>query len=322
VTRTGIVVAQLGGPEQLADVEPFIRAIFADPLLVPLPGGPRTRSVISRLVSRLRAPRSRSYYDAIGGGSPIIAATQRQADALSAELAGRGHDVVVVVAHRYSRPDTAAAVDAMLAAGVDRVVLLPLFPQYSGSTTGSSEAELRRLLGDRTADLELSVVRSWCEHPSYLDAQAQLVDEMLADLPDDQLSSGLLVFSAHGLPQRIVDRGDPYPEEIAATVAGVVERLQRPIDHVTAYQSRAGPIPWIGPDVRDVVDNAPGQGTSWLGVVPISFVSEHVETLHELDIQLRQRAELAGLAEFRRSRCLDVDPIVGPMLADVVEGYL
>jgi ferrochelatase len=322
VARTGIVVAQLGGPERLADVEPFIRAIFADPLLVPLPGGPRTRSVVSTLVARLRAPRSRSYYDAIGGGSPIIATTRRQADALRAELARRGHDVIVAVAHRYSRPDTADAVDAMRAAGVDGVVLLPLFPQYSGSTTGSSEAELRRLLGERAPHAELSVIRSWCDHPSYLDAQAGLVDEMLAGLPDHRLGDGLLVFSAHGLPQRTVDRGDPYPEEVAATVAGVVARLQRPIDHVTAFQSRAGPIPWIGPDVRDVVDDAPGQGKSWLGVVPISFVSEHVETLHELDIQLRRRAELAGLAEFRRSRCLDVDPIVGPMLADLVEGYL
>ena len=225
MARTGIVVAQLGGPERLADVEPFIRAIFADPLLVPLPGGPRTRSVVSTLVARLRAPRSRSYYDAIGGGSPIIATTRRQADALRAELARRGHDVIVAVAHRYSRPDTADAVDAMRAAGVDGVVLLPLFPQYSGSTTGSSEAELRRLLADRAPDLELGVVRSWCDHPSYLDALARLVEEMLAELPDDELSSGLLVFSAHGLPQRNVDRGDPYPEEVAATVAGVVERL-------------------------------------------------------------------------------------------------
>lgn len=319
---TGIVVAQLGGPETLDDVEPFIRAIFADPLLVPLPGGPRTRSVVSTLVARVRGRRSRSNYDEIGGGSPIVATTQRQADALSAELAARGHDVVVVVAHRYSAPDTAAAVDALVAAGVDRVVLLPLYPQYSAATTGSSEAELRRLLAERAADVELAVVRSWCDHPGYLDAQAGLVDEMLADLSDEELSGGLLVFSAHGLPQRLVDRGDPYPEEIGATVDGIVARLHCSVAHVTAFQSRAGPIPWVGPDVREVVDDAGRRGVSWLGVVPVSFVSEHVETLHELDIQLRQRAEAAGISDFRRSRCFDVDPIVGPMLADVVEGYL
>jgi ferrochelatase len=322
VTRTGIVVAQLGGPERLDDVEPFIRAIFDDPRLVPLPGGPRTRSIVSRLVARVRGPRARSHYAAIGGGSPIINTTQRQADALSAELGARGHDAVVVVAHRFSQPDTAAAVGAMLAAEVERVVLMPLFPQFSGSTTGSSEAELRRLLGERSANVELSVIRSWCEHPSYLDAQAHLVDEMLADLPDDQLDRGLLVFSAHGLPERIVDRGDPYVEETEATVSGVTKRLRRPIDHVIAYQSRAGPVKWIGPDVRDVVAEAPAEGRTWLGVVPISFVSEHVETLHELDIELRQRAADVGISEFHRSRCLDVDPVVGPMLADIVEEYL
>ncbi len=322
VTRTGVVVAQLGGAERLDDVQPFIRAIFDDPRLVPLPGGPRTRSIISGLVARVRAPRARSHYAMIGGGSPIIATTQRQADALSTELSARGHDVVVAVAHRFSQPDTAAAASAMLAADVDRVVLMPLFPQYSGSTTGSSEAELRRVLDDRAADIELRVIRSWCDHPSYLDAQTHLVDEMLTDLSDEQLGQGLVVFSAHGLPQRIVDRGDPYLEETEATVAGVIERLGRPIDHVIAYQSKAGPVKWVGPDVRDVVADAAAEGRAWLGVVPISFVSEHVETLHELDIQLRQHAEDAGMADFRRSRCLDVDPVVGPMLADIVEEYL
>ena len=322
MARTGIVVAQLGGPQTLDDVEPFIRAIFEDPLLVPLPGGPRTRSVISRLVARLRAPKVRSHYAAIGGGSPIIAGTQQQADLLSTELVARGHDVAVAVAHRYSKPDTAAAVDALLAANVDRVVLLPLFPQYSRSTTGSSEAELRRVLDDRAPGLELSVIRSWCDHPSYLDAQAQLVDEMLAELPADQVDRSLLVFSAHGLPQGIVDRGDPYLEEVAATVEGVTDRLKSPTEHVVAYQSKAGPVKWVEPDVQDVVAGAPAEGRTWLGVVPISFVSEHVETLHELDIQLREHAERAGVTEFRRSRCLDVDPMVGPMLADIVEEYL
>lgn len=319
---TGVVVAQLGGPEDLAAVQPFIRSIFDDPRLVPLPGGPRTRSAVSSLIARVRAPRVRSRYAQIGGGSPIVETTRQQADALSAVLDTRGHDVVVVVAHRHSSPDTGAAVDEMLAAGVDRVVLLPLFPQYSGTTTGSSEAELRRVLADRGAEVRLSVIRSWCEDAGYLDAQAQLVDEMLATLPDGELGRGLVVFSAHGLPQRIVDRGDPYLEEVEATVAGVTARLRRPVDHVIAFQSRAGPVRWLGPDVRDVVAAEAASGREWLGVVPISFVSDHLETLHELDIELKASAEAAGIREFHRSRCLGVAPMVGPMLADIVEEYL
>ncbi len=165
------------------------------------------------------------------------------------------------------------------------------------------------------------MVRSWCDHPSYLDAQAGLVEEMLAELPETDRDQALVVFSAHGLPQRIVDRGDPYLEQIAATVEGVVERLELSIDHVTAFQSRAGPVRWVGPDVREVVAEA-GAQHRWIGVVPVSFVSEHVETLHELDIALKAEAIDAGARAFHRSRCLDDDPVVGPMLADIVEAYL
>ncbi len=319
---TGVVVAQLGGPERLTDVEPFIRSIFDDPRLVPLPGGSRTRSTVSTLVARVRAPRVRSHYEAIGGGSPIASTTRDQAAALEGELTTRGHDVVVAVAHRHGHPDSGAAVETLLAAGVDRVVMLPLFPQYSGATTGSSEAELRRVLADRGADLPLRVIRSWCEHPGYLAAQAQLVEEMLSERSDRESDRTLVVFSAHGLPQRIVDRGDPYPEEVEATVDGVTRRLRRPVDHLIAYQSRAGPIRWMGPDVREVVATAAAGGPTWLGVVPISFVSEHVETSYELDIELKAHAEVAGIREFHRSRCLDSDPIVGPMLADIVEEQL
>ncbi len=319
---TGIVVAQLGGPKTLAEVEPFIRSIFADPHLVPLPGGTRTRSVLSSLVAKARAPRSRANYAAIGGGSPIVATTHGQADALGAALGSRGHDVVVTVALRHGHPDTEHAVDHLLSAGVDRIVLLPLFPQYSTSTTGSSEAELRRVVGARGAAIPISVIRSWCDHPSYLDAQAQLVREMLAELAGEDIDRGLLVFSAHGLPRRVVDRGDPYPEEIEASVAGVIERIPQPPEHVIAYQSRVGPMKWIGPDVTDVVVAAAEEGRPWLGVVPIAFVSEHVETTHELDIELRASAAEAGIHEFHRSRCFDVGPVVGPMLADITEVHL
>jgi ferrochelatase len=321
-TRTGVVVAQLGGPESLAEVKPFIRSIFADPHLVPLPGGSLTRTAVSTLVATVRAPRVRSRYELIGGASPLVATTQLQAGALDVELTARGHDVVVAVAHRHSRPDTGAAVDAMLAADVDRVVMLPLFPQHSDSTTGSSEAELRRILDDRDVDLPLTVIRSWCRHPSYLAAQTRLVDEMLAKVPDQRLNAALLVFSAHGLPQRIVDRGDPYPDEVMATVAGVVSRLQRPVDHVIAYQSRTGPIRWVGPDVDEVIATAASDSRTWLGVVPISFVSDHVETLYEIDIEMKEHAAVVGIGDFHRSRCLGTDPIVGPMLADIVQEQL
>jgi ferrochelatase len=322
VGRTGIVVAQLGGPETLDDVEPFIRSIFADPQAVPLPGGPRTRAAISAAIARARAPRSRARYAAIGGGSPIVAVTQGQADALQRELTARGRDAVVSVAQRHGRPDARHAVGELLSAGTDRIVMLPLFPQFSTSTTGSSEAELRRVMAADGVDLPLTVIRSWADHPSYLDGQARLVEEMLAGLPDTDRDAALLVFSAHGLPQRTVDRGDPYIEEVEASVVGVLERIPGPIDHAIAYQSRAGPMKWVGPDVKDVVKRAGEEGRRWLGVVPIAFVSDHVETTHELDIELKAHAARTGIDQFHRSRCFDLDPTIGPILADITEAYL
>ncbi|MFV1991182.1 MAG: ferrochelatase, partial [Acidimicrobiales bacterium] len=246
--KTGVILAQLGGPATLDEVEPFIRSIFDDPRLVPLPGGARTRSLVSALVARGRASRVRSHYAEIGGGSPIVSTTQRQADALERELISRGHDVVVAVAHRYSKPDTKAALDKVLAANVDGIVLLPLYPQYSATTTGSSEAELRAQLHDRNSEVPVSVVRSWTDDAGYLELQAQLVDDMIASIPAD-LDEGLLVFSAHGIPQRLIDRGDPYFEEVESTVAGVTQRLKHRLAHRIAFQSRAGPMKWVAPDV-------------------------------------------------------------------------
>lgn len=317
-----MIVAQLGGPADLDEVEPFIRSIFSDPDLVPLPGGERTRSTFSALVAKSRAPRVRARYELIGGGSPIVETTQQQADALGAELAARGHDVVVAVAHRHSLPDTNAALDAVLSAGVDHLLLFPLYPQYSKATTGSSESELRRALAMRNVDVPLRVVRSWCDNPSYLDLQSRLVDEMLDSVPAGSFDGGLVVYSAHGLPERLVERGDPYLEEVEATVAGVASRLCRPVEYQLAFQSRAGPLKWIGPDVRGVVQAAAVDGRPWVGVVPISFVSEHLETLHELDIELAELALGAGIDMFVRSRCIGVRPEAGSVLADIAEEYL
>jgi len=322
VARTGVVLAQLGGPKTLEDVRPFIRSIIDDPCLVPLPGGAVTRRLLSSAVSLARSPRVRSHYAAIGGGSPILSVTDAQAVALREELGNRDHDVNVVVAQRHAAPDTEAAVAALLSSGVDRVVLLPLFPQYSATTTGSSEKKLRSVMSASGLTVPLHVVRSWCDHPSYLDAQARLVDEILVDLPEDADERPLVVFSAHGLPQRVVDGGDPYLEEIESTVAGVAARLGRSVDHTIAFQSRAGPVKWLAPDVRDVVASAGAEGRRSVVVVPISFVSDHLETLYELDIDLKRHAAEAGVAEFRRSRCFDSDPGVGPMLADIVEEHL
>lgn len=319
MARTGIILAQLGGPKSLTDVAPFIRSIFSDPRLVQLPGGRRTRSVVSSLVSRMRRSKVQSHYEMIGGGSPIGATTRIQGELLEDELFKRGRDVVVRVAQRHSSPSTDAAVTELLAAGAERFVLLPLYPHYSGATTGSSEDELRRVLAKRAPDLSLQVVRSWCDHPSYVAAQTRLIEETLSSVALD--SSLQVVFSAHGLPQKMVDRGDFYVAEIEASVLSIMDSLHVTVDYVIAYQSRASPVRWVGPNLKDLVKAAAGEGHTRLCVVPISFVSEHVETLYELDIELKELALSSGITDFYRARCFDTDPVVGQMLADVVEPY-
>jgi protoporphyrin/coproporphyrin ferrochelatase len=320
--RTGIVLAQLGGPRNLAEVAPFIQAIFDDPRLVPLPGGLRTRHLVSNVVAAIRAPKVRSHYSLIGGGSPILETTQLQAEALETELTKRGFHVAVAVAHRYAKPDTNAALDKILAFEPDQIVLLPLYPQYSGTTTGSSEVELRAQLADRQNRLPLHVVRSWTHHDGYFDLQAELVQQMLDRIPSSDLQNGLILFSAHGLPQRLIDRGDPYREEVEATVTGVLGRLRTHVDHRLTFQSRAGPIKWLEPAVKEAVREAGAEGRKWIGIVPISFVSEHLETLFELDIELRELASDVGIEAFYRSSCFELKAGLAPMLADLLEAEL
>lgn len=324
--RTGLVLSQMGGPGRLEEVEPFIRAIFGDPEVVALPGGRGLRRTVGWAVAKARGRTARAHYRQIGGRSTIREITEGQARAVEAELRQRGHDVVAAVAMRYTDPDTARAVRQLLDAGAQRLVLLPLYPQYSMATTGSSELELRRVVREVShrdgIDVPLTVVRSWCDHPSYLDATAALISEALAAVPAAHAARTVLVFSAHGLPQRSVDRGDPYPDEVTATMSGVLERIGGDIDSRLSYQSRTGPVRWIEPGTDEVIRELADRCGVAIVVVPISFVSDHVETSYEIDVQLKALAADCGIEHFSRVDVLNDRPGTGAVLADVVEGVL
>jgi ferrochelatase len=321
MTRTGIVLAQMGGPGNLDEVAPFIRSIFSDRDVVPIGGPPWVSTGFGMVVSKIRGPRAREYYRQIGGGSPILATTCRQAELLAAELQLRGHDAAVAVAMRHSRPDTMMAVQELCAAGVEQLVLLPLYPHYSFATTGSSEKELRQVLAELAPSIPLTVIRTWHDHPSYLDLQTRLVTEMLDKLPSCERENAAVLFSAHGLPQSAVSRGDPYPGEIERTVAGVIERLDHRVDARLGYQSRSGPISWIGPGTEEFIDEFAREGRESISLVPISFVSDHVETLYEVDILFRDVARDAGIEHYQRAAVLNDGAGVGPMLADIFEDH-
>jgi ferrochelatase len=296
VSRTAVVLFNLGGPDNLEAVKPFLLNLFSDPAILRVPG--LVRGLLARLIASRRAPVAREIYEKMGGRSPILPETEAQAAALKAELAADG-EVEVAIAMRYWRPFAADAAAKVAAFRPDRIVLLPLYPQYSTTTTASSILDWQRAA--EAAALDAVPTHTVCCYPAeqgFIRAQAESLAAAL-----DQVPAGMpvrVLFSAHGLPKRVVDDGDPYPHLVQQTARAVVEQLGRAdLDWLVSYQSRVGPLEWIGPSTDAEVDRA-GRDKVALVVVPIAFVSEHSETLVELDIEYRHRAEQGGVPLYLR----------------------
>lgn len=316
--RVGIVVAQLGGPRDLGEVRGFIKGIFTDPDAVPIRGGNVTRQVVGSVISTLRAPLAKKYYRQIGSGSPILPITQSQAHLVGEELRRRGHDVVTAVAMRNGRPDTRDAVELIRRLRAEHLVMLPLYPQFTFATVGSAEKELRRVIA-RVGQYDPAVLRTWHNHPSYIALQAKLLTATIEQLPEDEREGVAVLVSAHGLPLKVVAKGDPYPEETERTMAEVVKRLPYRVDARLGYQSRTGPIKWIGPGTEEVIDGFVADGHKTIVMWPVTFVSDHVETLYETDILFKNHAIEVGVEKYLRVPVFNDMPDVGGVLADVIE---
>lgn len=322
--RVGVLLFNLGGPEDLASVEPFLVRLFSDRDIIELPLGAALQPAFAWLIAKLRGPSVRRNYARIGGGSPQLRYTRQQAEALQARLERNGTRAGVFVAMRYWGPSTEQALVAMEAAGIERVVTLPLYPHYSSATTGSSERELQRALAaPRWAGrFRVQGVTSYASDPLYLDALADTVRGALTGFPAEARRRVVLLFSAHGLPQRFVDRGDPYVQETEATRAGLLARLGLPNRNLLGYQSRTGPVKWIGPGTDELLRELGHEGVREVLVVPLSFVSDHIETLYEIDMLFAEHARAAGIADYRRSPALGTHPLFIEALAGLVERRL
>lgn len=287
--KTAIVLFNLGGPDSPQAVEPFLFNLFNDPAIIGLPNP--LRWLVAKLVSRRRAPIAREIYGNIGGRSPLVPETEKQAAALEAALGG---DHRCFIAMRYWRPFTHEAVEAVKAWGADQVVLLPLYPQFSTTTSRSSlrlwKSEARRL----GLDIPTRIVCCYPTEAGMIQAMAELVAKGLAEAG----GGARVLFSAHGLPKKVVDRGDPYPLHVMQT-AEEVAKAAGLADWTVCYQSRVGPLEWIGPSTEDELERAGRDGVPVV-VVPIAFVSEHSETLVELDIEYRHRASELGIPAYVR----------------------
>jgi protoporphyrin/coproporphyrin ferrochelatase len=319
--KVGILVFNLGGPESLSDVKPFLYRLFSDPEIIHVKWSP-LRKAIAYTIATLRRRTSEGYYRQIGGGSPLRRLTQDQARALSDELKRRGRDVETFVGMCTWRPFLREALDSVEQSSIEKLLILPLFPQYSVTTTGSGFSALRRLIEKRPSLRKLDVqwVRSWADQPTYIQSFVEGIQRELATFtkPD----SVHLLFSAHSIPESYVRKGDPYLDQTKQSVELIMDRLGRKNLYQLSFQSKIGPVKWLEPFTNDVILELGKRGIDDVLVVPISFVSEHIETLYELDILYKKVAKEAGVGNFRRVPALNSDPTFIRALAEIVESTL
>jgi len=317
--RTGVVLFNLGGPETLDDVRPFLFNLFSDPEIIRT-GIPFLQKPLAWMIATSRARKSSGYYRLIGGGSPLRRITDAQAAALQTELKTRGVTVSVYVAMRYWHPLTDETIDRVVKEGISDVVFLPLYPQFSVSTTGSSVKEVVRLLGaaDKDRTIRRRYISRWHSEPGYIQAVARQIREEIAQFPEPDPARVHLIFSAHSVPQSYIERGDPYLEQTQETVRLVCAALGNKSPHMLSFQSKVGPVKWLTPSTDSALRTLRVDGVEQVLAIPISFVSDHIETLYELDILYRDLAANLGFRAYRRVPALNCDPAFIRVLADLV----
>lgn len=314
--KLAVVLFNLGGPDRLEAVEPFLANLFSDPAIISLPGF--IRKPLARLIARRRGPLARKIYAELGGGSPLLPNTQAQARALEQALATRGREARCFIAMRYWNPRAEEAATAVRAYAPDEIVLLPLYPQFSTTTTGSSLADWRAAADKTGVRAPARILCCYPDEDGFAAALAELIRPALAEAGP----RARLLLSAHGLPEKIVKAGDPYPLQIERSAAAVVARLKQPgLDWRVSYQSRVGPLKWIGPATDAEIIRA-GRDRVPLVVAPIAFVSEHSETLVELDIEYRKLADKHGVPRYLRVPTVGTAPQFIDALAGLVERAL
>jgi protoporphyrin/coproporphyrin ferrochelatase len=315
--RVGVVLFQLGGPDTLEAIQPFLYNLFCDPDIIDFPFARIGRRPLARLISRARSRKVQHHYAVIGGGSPIRRHTERQARALEIELRTLGMDAKCFVAMRYWHPFTAEAIEQVRAAKCEEIVLLPLYPQYSSTTAGSSLNEWRRLF---QGNLPTHCVQTFYRNTIYLDAVIEKVNDALARFPDPDRPE--IIFSAHSVPMSVIEKGDPYQVQIEETVQLLMERGGWSNRHRLCYQSKVGASRWLQPSLHHTLRELAVEQVHEVCVVPVAFVSDHVETLGEIDHHAREEAYRLGIRQFEMSAGLNDSPKFIRAMAQIVQETL
>ncbi|MDD2899634.1 MAG: ferrochelatase [Desulfuromonadaceae bacterium] len=311
--KTAVLLLQMGGPDSLESVEPFLYNLFSDRDIIKI-GPAFLQPFIAKMIVKRRAPKSASNYRQIGGRSPLRQLTEQQAAALETAL---GDSYRCFVAMRYWHPFAPEALAAIRKLGIKKIVAVSLYPHYSRATSGSSFNDLDRSLKKCSPPFEVRTVGQFYDHPIYIKALVEKVEKGLAAFTDR--SKVKLFFSAHSLPQSFIDEGDPYLDHIQATVRLVMQQFSD-VTHHLAFQSRAGPVKWLEPSTGNKLKEIAAAGHTDVLMVPLSFVSDHIETLHEIDIEYREEADHLGITNFRRMESLNDSPLFIRCLTELVRG--
>ncbi len=302
-SKTAIILFNLGGPDEPDAVQPFLFNLFNDPAIIGAPG--LIRRALASFISWRRAPVAQEIYNEIGGKSPILEQTESQREALQKALKSEGHSKVFICM-RYWHPMSEEVVDAVKAYAPDHVILLPLYPQFSTTTTGSSFDDWERAAKDGGLDVPTTKICCYSDQQSFINSHGALLRDTYFEVAAK--ARPRILFSAHGLPEKIIKQGDPYQWQVEQTAERIVKLLMfDQLDYVVCYQSRVGPMKWIGPSTEDEIIRAGKDGAPII-LVPIAFVSEHSETLVELDIEYKELAEDHGVTEYHRIPALGVQP--------------
>jgi ferrochelatase len=314
--KKGVILLNLGGPDTLDAVKPFLFKLFSDRDIIRL-GPSFLQKPLGWIIAAMRSRKTRENYRLIGGGSPILEITTAQAVALEKRLNKKESGFKTYVGMRYWRPFIGEVVERVVSDGVDELIVLPLFPQYSKATTGSCFNELKRAIVGSGEKINVTYVTSWHENPLYIKALATAVEKGLQKFSKDDRKDVHILFSAHSLPQKFIDEGDPYADHLNSTINALL-KVTNIGSWELSFQSRSGPVKWIGPKTDETLKELAEKGVDKVLLVPISFVSDHIETLYEMDTLYKKQAEMLGIA-LERTPSLNTSPEFILALADIVE---
>ncbi len=321
--RVAVLMLNLGGPSNLGEVRPFLRNLFSDREIIRFPGGTLGQRLFAWWISTRKARESAHNYAAIGGGSPLLRWTRAQGDAMKQLVESEtGLEIRALPCMRYWHPLADEALREAVDGGAEHIVAFTQYPHDSTTTTGSSLRELHRAASRLGLRVPITAITSWHDHPSYVAALADCVREGMGRVPLEFRAETRVVYSAHALPMKFVDAGDPYPGQIRETAALVHAATGLRQAYEIAWQSKAGPVRWLTPSSIQRIRALPAEGVRDVVVVPISFVNDHIETLQELDIALAEEARRAGMRTFVRAPGLNLRAPFVRALADVLVAHL